>query len=310
LHIVVLCATRRGLAFVQRVRALCPDDQLTVISFREEAHEPPFLDDIRDFAMASGAHFIETRNVAAPQWESVWSAPIDLLFMVHWRYLLPDALVERPQLASVVFHDSLLPAYRGFSPTVWAIINGESEAGVTMLHAAGDVDSGDIIDQERVPIGPDDTIRDVFPRTTDAYLALLERNLPALRAGRAPRRAQAQSLVTYTCKRTPADARISWHQSATTIHNLIRASTYPYPGAFTYFAGRRMAILASRLATDTPRYVGAVVGRVIRIIADTGVVVLTGEGAILITTVQFPDSDPVCAADVIRSIAATLDDRS
>ena len=291
------------------MRALCPDDQLTVVSFREDAYEPPFLDDIRAFAESAGATFIETRNVAAPQWDAMWRAPVDLLFMVHWRYLLPDLILERPRLASVVFHDSLLPKYRGFSPTVWAIINGESEVGVTMLHASREVDSGDIIDQERVPIGPDDTIGEIFPRTTQAYLALLERTLDALRSGRAPRHAQQHALATYTCKRTPDDARIEWSRSAGTIHNLIRATTYPYPGAYTYFAGRRMAILAARVAPDTPLYVGAVAGRVIRILPNIGVVVLTGEGALLITAVQFADESPVCAADVIKSISATLTDR-
>lgn len=73
-----------------------------------------------------------------------------------------------------------LPEYRGFSPTVWAIINGEDHTGVTLFKIAEEVDAGDIVDQERVPIGPDDTIAVVIERVTQTYLDLLERNLDGL----------------------------------------------------------------------------------------------------------------------------------
>src|SRR5690606_18388029 len=123
----------------------------------------------------------------------------------------PSAIYERARLGAFVFHDSLLPAYRGFSPTVWAIINGEDNTGVTLFHMADDVDSGDIVAQQRVSIAPDETIADVLENVTQAYLSVLESYLPALMDGSAPRIPQEHEAATYTCKRLPEDNAIDWH---------------------------------------------------------------------------------------------------
>lgn len=305
-HIVLLCATRRGHAFLERLRRLCPADELTVVSFPEAPGEPPFLNDIAALAAAGGARMFVTRNVEGPDCAALWSKPVDLLLMVHWRYLLAPSTLQRARLGAVVLHDSLLPAYRGFSPTVWAIVNGEREAGATMLHAAADFDAGDIIDQERVPIGPDDTIADVFESTTAAYLRLLERNIAALREGRAPRRPQDEAQATYTCRRTAEDGRIDWSRPARAIHDLIRGSTRPYAGAFTFEGGRRVTIWSSRLDPIPWRFVGSVPGRVVRVVPGEGVIVLTGDGTVMIGRVQVDDGPEQCAADAFRSLSTTF----
>jgi methionyl-tRNA formyltransferase len=108
-------------------------------------------------------------------------------------------------------------------------------------------DAGDVVDQERVPIGPDDTAFEVQRRVTEAALRLLARNLDALKAGTAPRRPQEESLATRFGRRRPEDGRIDWSRSARQIHDLVRAVTHPYPGAFTDLFGGKTYIWKTRL---------------------------------------------------------------
>ena len=134
MRIAVFCATRRGYRFLEKLRALLPDADLLVFSFREEPWEPPFLDNIRQLTVEYGGDFYESKQVGAARWADLWNeTPIDLMFAVSWRYIIPAAVYEQARLGAYVFHDSLLPDYRGFSPTVWAIINGQNHTGVTLL---------------------------------------------------------------------------------------------------------------------------------------------------------------------------------
>ncbi|MGC8874797.1 MAG: methionyl-tRNA formyltransferase, partial [Chloroflexia bacterium] len=299
--------TRRGYRFLQKLLALKPDAELIVFSFREEPWEPPFMDDIRELAESRGHRFYEARNVGSRRWQVFWEAtPVDLMLVVSWRYRVPPAVFRRPRKGTFVWHDALLPAYRGFSPTVWAILNGEDQTGATLFEMAEEIDSGDIVDQERVPIGPDDPIRVVMERVTEAYLVLLERNLAKLLAGTAPRHPQDPAQATYTCKRLPQDNRIDWSASTKQIYNLIRAVSAPYPGAFTYLDGHKMIVWAARRLEHAPRYVGRVPGRVVEVRPGEGSVVLTGDGALLLTEVQLEGMPPMCASEVLISLSQTL----
>lgn len=304
-RIALLCATRRGARFLERLVALAPHAELTVVSFPEEPGEPPFLADIRALAARHGARFAETRQVGSVRHAALWEPAPDVLIAVSWRYMVPPQVYERARHGAYVFHDSLLPAYRGFAPTVWAVANGEDHTGVTLFEMTEAVDSGAIVDQRPIPIGPDDTIAEVMERVTSVYLTLLDANLAFLLDGSAARRAQDHSLATYTCKRVAADGRIDWSASSRAIHNLVRAHTRPYWGAFTSLDGRECRIWEARVVIDPPVYVGRVPGRVVEVRAGTGVTVLTGDGALLVKTVQL-DGDPVAASEVLRPVGLTL----
>src|SRR5436309_9099782 len=188
--------TMRGATFLKRLRDLSSQSHLVVFSFREEPWEAPYLDDIRQLTLSYGGQFFETRKVENETqfWEST---AVDLMILVSWRYMIPPRVYRRPRLGTFVFHDSLLPEYRGFAPTCWAIVNGEDHTGVTLFEISEEMDAGPVVDQERVPIGPIETIAEVLERVTDAYLRLLERNLPRLLAGSAPRAAQDHRRATY-----------------------------------------------------------------------------------------------------------------
>lgn len=307
MRIALLCATRRGHRFLQRLTELRPGVDLAVFSFAEEDHEPPFLQDIRASTLAAGGDFFETRDVGSPRWASYWeTTPVDLMLAVNWRYMIPPAVYRRPRSSTFVFHDSLLPAYRGFAPTVWAIVNGEDHTGATVFEIAEEVDSGEIVDQQRVPIGPNETIATVIERVTHAYLRLLDDNLGRLLDGSAPRHPQDHSRASYTCKRLPEDNRIDWSVSTREIHNLIRAVSHPYSGAFCNLQGRTLQVWAAEPLTGHRRYVGRVPGRVVEVRPGQGTVVLTGDGAMLLRDVQLGGEPIACASDVLTSPKQTL----
>lgn len=307
MRIALFCATQRGLRFLNRLAALVPDAGLEVFSFREEPTEPPFLDTIRQATLDHGGRFHEAKQVGSGHWREYWeTTPADLIFVVSWRYLIPASIYERARLGAFVFHDSLLPAYRGFSPTVWAIINGEDHTGATLFHMADDVDSGDIVAQQRVPIGPDETIAEVMETVTQTYLRLLETSLPALLEGTAPRVPQDHSRATFTCKRTLEDNEIDWNAPAEEIYNLIRAVTSPYPGATTTLDGQRIHIWSASRLPDFKRYVGRIPGRVVEIWPGRGSVVLTGDGALLITEVSVSGGDRRRGDEALNRLSHTL----
>jgi methionyl-tRNA formyltransferase len=307
MHIVLLCATHRGILFLKKLITLAPSCHLTVFSFRETPAEPPFLDEIRQLTESHGAQFFEARDVSNQSFADFWAAtPPDLMLVVSWRYLVPARIYCRPARGTYVFHDSLLPKYRGFSPTVWAMINGEDHTGVTLFKIAQEMDSGPIADQRRVPISPNDTIKEVMKSVTDCYLELLEANIAALLDGAVPLQPQNELMATYTCKRVPEDDRLDWTMPTSKILCLIRAVTAPYSGAYTFLEGRRLRIWAAELPAISRTYVGGIPGRVIEVTKDIGSKVLTGEGQLLLTSVQWEGEAPCCASMVLNKLSHTL----
>jgi methionyl-tRNA formyltransferase len=228
------------------------------------------------------------------------------MYAVRWRYMIPPGVFLRATRGSYVFHDSLLPEYRGFAPTVWAIANGEDHTGVTLFERSERFDEGDVVDQSRLEIGEADPIGVVMERVTATYLALLERNFGGLVEGTAPRRPQDHARATYCCKRLPEDAEIDWRRPAREVANLVRAYAHPYPGAFTWVDGRKLTVWEAAVVAGAPRYVGRVPGRVVETVAGGACTVLTGDGLVALREVQVAGEPARPAGDVVRKFAATL----
>ena len=240
------------------------------------------------------------------KWDGFWNDNVDLLLMVSWRYLVPKSVYSQARLGSYVFHDSLLPKYRGFSPTVWAMINGEPETGATLFEVTDDVDAGAIVDQRAIPIGSSETIAQVVERVTSAYLQIAEDNFCKLLSGLAQLRPQNHAEATYTCKWTPDDALINWRKSSRSIYDLVRATTRPYPGAFTTVDGRKLTVWSAELPREQRRYVASVPGRIAQVEPGIGTTVLTGDGSILLRNVQLEDEPIANAATILKSPSVTL----
>jgi methionyl-tRNA formyltransferase len=191
-----------------------------------------------------------TRKMSDPVYqEALRRLQPDILIVIGWYYMVPRALRELAPLGAVGVHASLLPKYRGGAPLVWAIINGETQTGVSFFHFADGVDDGDLIGQANFDIAFEDDISDVVFKASTASVQLVCDYVPLLGAGKAPRIPQDHSLATVMPQRKPEDGLIVWHsKSGLQVYNWIRAQTRPYPGAFTYLGQEKVTIWKARVS--------------------------------------------------------------
>jgi methionyl-tRNA formyltransferase len=147
----------------------------------------------------------------------------EFLFSFYYRHMLSPAVLATASHGAFNMHGSLLPKYRGRVPVNWAIVRGERETGATLHEMVEKPDAGRIVDQQAVPILPNDTAREVFGKVTVAAEMVLDRSVPRLVAGTAALRAQNLSQGSYFGGRKPADGRIDSTQDAWSVHNLVRA---------------------------------------------------------------------------------------
>ena len=171
----------------------------------------------------------------------------DFLFSFYYRQMLGPQLLGIPKRGALNMHGSLLPKYRGRAPVNWAVLRGERETGASLHYMAVKPDAGDLVAQTAVPILPDDTAREVFDKVTVAAECTLDRALPGLVAGTAPREPLDLASGSYFGGRKAEDGRIDWSQHATRIHDLVRAVAPPYPGALTTVGGRPARVLRTRV---------------------------------------------------------------
>jgi len=249
-----------------------------------------------DLEPLARAHAIEVRRCAdinsADSVRHVRELRPDLMVVTGWTRLLSAELLGVPPRGVVGFHASLLPRYRGRAPVNWAILRGEARTGNTMMYLDAGTDTGDIIDQQAVPIGPDDTCATVYAKVGEAGADMLGRHLRALLDGTAPRRPQGPADGPPLPKRTPGMGITDWNRPARAVHDWIRALTWPYPGAFGFLAGQKIMLWASALdGTGAAGVAGEVLGW-----DEDGVRVATADGAILLSSMSDAGDAPGPAA--------------
>lgn len=206
-----------------------------VFTHIDNPQERCWFNSLSDLARSYGVPVYYPENPNSVEWISLIQkmAP-DVIFSFYYRHMLSQQLLDIPRFGAVNMHGSLLPHYRGRCPVNWQIINGETRGGVTLHYMVRKADAGDIIAQQSVPIGPDDTALDVFQKLEPAAESLLDEYLAGILNGNAPRYPQNIDMGSYCGGRKPEDGKIDWSHSAREIHNLVRAVTTPYPGAFTF----------------------------------------------------------------------------
>jgi methionyl-tRNA formyltransferase len=213
-----------------------------VVTHRDDPAEGRWFGSVAALSRSRGIETLEDPDAAEVQ-RRLQSLQPDFIFSFYYRRMLPVEWLAAAKRGGYNMHGSLLPKYRGRSPVNWAVLHGERETGATLHEMTAKPDAGRIVDQERVPIGADDSAIEVMRRVTDAAEALLRRSIAPLRAGTARLREQDLAAGSYFGGRKPEDGRIDWSKSAREIHNLVRAVAPPYPGAFT----DRLRILKTRI---------------------------------------------------------------
>ncbi len=157
----------------------------------------------------------------------------DLIVVVAYGQILPQAILDLPKFGCVNVHTSLLPKYRGAAPIQSAILNGETETGVTIMKMDAGLDTGEIISQARTPILPEDNSQTLHDRLAQLGAELLVETIPDYVAGKIPPKPQPAEGASYAAKIKREDGRIDWSEPAEKILNRLRAFT-PWPGAFTF----------------------------------------------------------------------------
>ncbi|WAT02793.1 bifunctional UDP-4-amino-4-deoxy-L-arabinose formyltransferase/UDP-glucuronic acid oxidase ArnA [Rouxiella chamberiensis] len=220
-------------------------------------------------------------DVNHPLWlDNIRALQPDIIFSFYYRNLLSDALLSIAPLGGFNLHGSLLPRYRGRAPVNWALLHGETHTGVTLHKMVKRPDAGDIVSQLAVDIAPQDTALSLHGKLKDAAQTLLAKTLPTIRVGEISLTPQDESHASYFGRRTAADGEIHWQQPAQKIHNLVRAVTEPYPGAFSYLGERKLTVWRSRaLEMQHDKRPGTV-------LSSHPLVVACGEGALEILAGQ------------------------
>ncbi len=172
----------------------------------------------------------------------------DVFLVAGWYHMIPkDWRLLAPAYG---LHASLLPDYSGGAPLVWAMINGETQTGITLFQMDDGVDSGPMLGQAGEAIRPDDTIQTLYARIEDRGLELIKAHLPRLANGSAHLQMQDESLRRVFPQRKPDDGKIDWSQEAPALDRFVRAQTKPYPGAFTNFEDHKLTIWSASALQD------------------------------------------------------------
>lgn len=171
----------------------------------------------------------------------VASSRFDLIISVNYLFILePDVIYLSEYVINL--HGSLLPKYRGRTPHVWAIINNEKETGVTAHFIDEKCDSGDIILQKIIEIDIHDTGASILKKYEVVYPKMIFEIINRINAGSLQRIKQDETKATFFGKRTPADGLINWNWHKERIYNWVRAQSFPYPGAYTYYNHKKVII--------------------------------------------------------------------
>jgi methionyl-tRNA formyltransferase len=228
-------------------------DVALVVTHRDALGETLWFRRVADTARDLDLPVLVNDDPADPRLlAAVEAARPDLLFSFYFRSMLPMAIVRTAPRGAFNMHGSLLPRYRGRAPTNWAVLHDERETGATLHEMLGKPDAGRIVDQQAVPILPDDTAREVFDKVTVAAEQVLWRSVPAIVAGTVAYRPNDVAQGSYFGARRPEDGRIDWSRPAREVYALIRAVAPPYPGAFIEIAGTRVVVGAARMAKAPP----------------------------------------------------------
>ncbi|CAN5532615.1 methionyl-tRNA formyltransferase [soil metagenome] len=200
---------------------------------------------VKQYAVEHNLHVLQPEKLKNPEFlETLQSLQADLQIVVAFR-MLPEVVWNMPRMGSVNLHGSLLPQYRGAAPINWAVINGETATGVTTFKLKHEIDTGDILMQEKFAIGENETAGDIHDKMKEIGAGVLVKTVAGLAAGTLEEKPQLNTIGESELKHAPKifteTCLIDWQKSMTEIHNLVRGLS-PYPAAFSFLEEKKLKI--------------------------------------------------------------------
>lgn len=300
-RVLFLGSKQLGLRVLQEMYSLSPTTLIGALTIDDS-------DDTRTkfaaFHALAQTHGIELRvgNNRKHAEEIILEMKPDFCLVAGWYWLITPATLKTVPLGFIGIHTSLLPKFRGGSPLIWAIINGEPEVGFSFFSFTPGMDDGPIWAQGTIAVEESDYISSVLQRLENKAIDVLRKIYPELLNRSIKPVEQNNELATYCVRRFPRDGDINWHKPARAVYNFIRAQSDPYPGAFTYLEGQKLTIWK---ATLSPERCLGVPGQVVRI-ASEGVYVVCGDDRALILEEVELGRKRGKANDLIRSVKGRM----
>lgn len=225
--------------------------------------------------------------------EAIHAMGPDVIVVAAYGQILPREILELPKYGCINIHASLLPAYRGAAPINWAIIDGETRTGITIMQMDEGLDTGAILAQESIPIAPRDTTGTLTEKLSQVGSWLIVDSLSRIEAGEIKPAPQDPGKATLAPLLKKEDGLIKWDLTATEIHNRVRGLS-PWPGAYGFLDGKLIKVLETEVAEGSGEP-GALLEQ-----ARDGLAIGTGSGLLRVVTIQPEGKKPMSAAEFLR----------
>jgi len=261
---------------------------------------------VKEYALKSGIRILQPEDVKSPGFiESLKALNADLFVVVAFQ-ILPAEIFEIPPLGTINLHSSLLPKYRGAAPINWAIINGETETGVSTFFINKKVDAGNLLLQRKTPIAIDETAGQLHDRLAIIGADLLLETIDAIAGGRVSPAIQTGE-ISKAPKLTNDLCNIVWSKTNEEIRNLIRGLS-PVPGAFSYLNGKLIKIFTASNFEKT--FADVAPGEIVLTDVKRGLIIAnTGGGALQIDELQPEGKRKMSAREFLMGYKIAIGDK-
>lgn len=249
---------------------------------------------VKELALRHGIPVFQPQKLRAPEVvEELRALAPDLIVVVAFGQILPKSVLEIPRYGCINVHASLLPKYRGAAPINQAIIDGETETGITTMLMDVGLDTGPMLLKRALSIGPDETAGELHDRLCLLGGETMAATLQLLLRGELQPQVQEESQTCYAAMLKKEDGRINWSQSAQQIHNRIRGLA-PWPGTYTLLNGEPLKLFLTRVEAGEGEP-----GTILPPATDA-VRIACGSGVLAVRELQLPGKKRLAAADFLR----------
>jgi methionyl-tRNA formyltransferase len=286
-----------GLECLKAMHELSKETLIGVLTFDDRKDIRSVFEEMNKFCTQNNIPIFIAINRADSE-KLIMELQPDICFVVGWYWLINDQTLSSVPKGFLGIHNSLLPKYRGTSPMIWSIMNGDEHVGSSMFTLSDKMDEGDIWFQLKIALNDDDDVGSILSKIEKGAVDKLRSHYLSILSGELSAQKQEAQGATYCSPRIPDDGKINWDQPARQVFNFIRAQSKPYPGAYTIHKNRKLIIWKAKLNPEV--YYGTP-GQVSRITSE-GVTVVCGDSrSITLTDVEFEGKEAK-ANEIIKTI--------
>jgi methionyl-tRNA formyltransferase len=288
---------------VPSLKHLLAQDEFEILSVYTQPDRPRgrgqeiSFSPVKEVALAAGVPVTQPEKIRAPEVEAhLWNLELDAIVIIAYGQIIPKRLLPIPKLGWINLHASLLPKYRGAAPIHWAIANGETVTGNTSMRIDAGMDTGEMLLQQEMEIGAEETSPELAVRLAEAGASLMTETLRRLLKGNLERRAQNHAEATLAPMLKREDGRIVWQRTAGEIYNRMRGFA-PWPGAYTEFRGASCQVWGKPVVGEVAEGLAGT----LMVVGKEGLRVICGGGSLLeVSGVKQEGRKMIAAGEFVR----------